>query len=179
METAIKKQGASKANEAQDLRGLFEVGLKDIYWAEKTMTKALPKMVKNATSPELIKTLKNQMSETEEHVSRLERVFKAAGIKPNTKKNNAIEGLLKESDSIINETKMGNVRDAGIIASGQKMKHYEIATYGTLHAYAKTLGEDKVANLLAMSLDEEKKIDASLTSIAMSAINTNAAFAKN
>lgn len=177
METVVKKQGivAAKSNATQDLRGLFEDGLKDLYWAEKTLSKSLPKMVKNASSPELVRTLKNQLTETEEHVSRLEQVFKTTGIKPEAKKCDAMEGLLKESEGIMKVTKMGVVRDAGIIAAGQKVKHYEIATYGTLHAFAKTLGEEKAANFLAMTLDEDKKTDTALTGIAMSAINPNAA----
>lgn len=184
METKVKKEEvakevvAAKANASDDLRGLFEVGLKDLYWAEKTLSKSLPKMVENASTPELVRTLRNQLTETEEHVSRLEQVFKSAGIKPRVKKCDAMEGLLKESEEIMKETKMGVVRDAGIIAAGQKMKHYEIATYGTLHAFAKTLGEDQAAKLLAMTLEEEKKTDAALTGIAMSAINQSAATAK-
>jgi len=184
METKIRKEEitkgvvAAKTNASEDLRGLFEGGLKDLYWAEKTLSKSLPKMVENATSPELVRTLKNQLSETEQHVSRLEQVFKSAGIKPTAKKCDAMEGLLKESEGIMKGTKMGVVRDAGIIASGQKVKHYEIATYGTLHAFAKTLGENQAANLLALTLDEEKKNDAALTGIAISAINQSAASAK-
>jgi ferritin-like metal-binding protein YciE len=177
METRIRNAESEKssAKEAKGLRGLFESGLKDIYWAEKVLTKTLPKMVKNANSPELVATLKNHLSETEEHVSRLEKVFEATGTKPSASRNNSIEGLLKESDSIIDLTKKGNLRDAGIIAASQKMKHYEIASYGTLHAYAKTLGEDKAANLLAMSLEEEKKTDSALTDIAVGSVNFNAA----
>jgi len=184
METKVKKQEvakgivAAKSNASEDLKGLFEVGLKDLYWAEKTLSKSLPRMVENASSPELIRTLKNHLTETEEHVSRLEQVFISAGIKPRVKKCDAMEGLLKESEEIMKETKMGVVRDAGIIAAGQKMKHYEIATYGTLHAFALTLGENQAASLLAKTLDEEKKTDAALTGIAMSAINQNAASAK-
>lgn len=89
-----------------------------------------------------------------------------------------MEGILKESDENIKDTKAGKVRDAGIIASVQKVKHYEIATYGTLHAYAKTLGENKAANLLAMTLEEEKKTDAALTGIALTAVNVEAAASK-
>ena len=180
METVAKKQeaGKTKSSEAQDLRDLFEVGLKDIYNAEKVLSKTLPKMVKNASSPELVRALQNHLNETEQQVSRLEQVFKAAGIKPASKKCEAMEGLLKESDGIMGETKKGSVRDAGIIAAGQKVKHYEIAAYGTLHAYAKTLGEDKAANLLAMTLDENKKSDADLTEIAISGINPDAATAR-
>jgi len=184
METKVKKQEvakgvvAAKSDASEDLRGLFEGGLKDLYWAEKTLSKSLPKMVENASSPELIRTLKNQVTETEQHVSRLEQMFKTVGIKPTAKKCEAMEGLLKESEGIMKETKMGVVRDAGIIAAGQKMKHYQIATYGTLRAFAETLGEDQAANLLAMTLEEEKKTDAALTGIALSAINQRAASAK-
>ncbi|HEX9152704.1 MAG TPA: ferritin-like domain-containing protein, partial [Flavobacterium sp.] len=150
----------AKSNAAHGLRDLFEVGLKDIYWAEKVLTKTLPKMVKNASSPELVNSLKGQITETQEHVSRLEKIFEVTGINPTAKKCDAMQGILKEADGLIKETDIGMVRDAGLIAADQKVKHYEIATYGTLHAFAKTLGEDKAANLLALTLDEEKKTDA-------------------
>lgn len=181
METSIKKQEARKGvtNEAQDLRDLFENGLKDIYYAEKLVEKTLPKRVKNASSPELINALRNQLNETEQNISRLEQVFNAAGMKPTAKKCEAMEGIIKENEKNIKETKSGTVRDAGIIASAQKVKHYEIASYGTLHAYAKTLGEDKAANLIAMNLDDQKKSDATLTGIAISGVNPEAAVAKN
>ena len=184
METKVKKQEvakgvvAAKSNASEDLRGLFEGGLKDLYWAEKIVSKSLPKMVDNATSPELVRNLKNQLTETEEHVSRLEQVFKTSGIKPILKKCDAMEGLLKESEEVMKGTKMGIVRDAGIIAAEQKVKHYEIATYGTLRAYAETLGEDQAVNLLSKTLEEKKKTDAALTGIALSAINQKAASAK-
>lgn len=164
----------AKSNAAHGLRDLFEVGLKDIYWAEKVLTKTLPKMVKNASSPELVNSLKGQITETQEHVSRLEKIFEVTGINPTAKKCDAMQGILKEADGLIKETDIGMVRDAGLIAADQKVKHYEIATYGTLHAFAKTLGEDKAANLLALTLDEEKKTDAALTGLALSAINRQA-----
>ncbi|MFV8347512.1 ferritin-like domain-containing protein [Flavobacterium sp. ZB4P13] len=180
MRTVINKKenmsGVVKAgaNPAHGLRDLFEVGLKDIYWAEKVLTKTLPKMVKNASSPELVNTLKKQLSETQEHVSRLEKIFEVTSIAPTAKKCDAMQGILKETNGLIKETDIGMVRDAGMIAADQKVKHYEITAYGTLHAFAKTLGEDKAANLLAMSLDEEKKMDAALTRIALSSINIQA-----
>ena len=180
MRTAISKnesiKGAVKgeANAAHGLRDLFEVGLKDIYWVEKVLTKTLPKMVKNASSPELVTSLKNQLNETQEHVSRLEKIFEVTGVQATAKKCEAMDGILKETNNLIKQTDLGVVRDAGMIAAGQKVKHYEIATYGTLHAYAKTLGENKAANLLALSLDEEKKTDALLTGIAISHINKQA-----
>ena len=181
MEPSIRNQENAKetvkaqANEAQGLRDLFEVGLKDIYYAEKVLSKSIPKMVENATSPELVNALKNHLTETEQQVSRLEEIFASTGIKPEAKKCEAMEGLIKESNLIMNASKAGNVRDAGIIASGQKMKHYEIATYGTLQAFANTLGESKAAEMLAMTLNEAKRTDAALTGIALSNINTNAA----
>jgi len=175
MEPNGKKQ--ENANAAKDLRDLFASGLKDIYYAEKLVEKELPKRFKNATSPELANALKNHLSETEQQLSRLEQVFNVVGIKHTAKKCEAMEGIIKENEKIIKDTKPGTVRDAGIIASVQKVKHYEIATYGTLHAYAKTLGEDKAANLLAMNLEEEKNLDAKLTGIALTAINNQAASA--
>lgn len=180
MKTAINKNEEVKGtvpaakNAAHGLRDLFEVGLKDIYWSEKVLTKTLPKMVKNASSPELVNSLKAQLDESHEHVSRLEKIFEVTGIKPVAKKCDAMQGILKESNNLIKETDLGMVRDAGIIAADQKVKHYEIATYGTLHAFAKTLGENKAANLLAMTLDEEKKTDSALTGIALSSINRQA-----
>ncbi len=180
MRTAISKNESIKSavqgqtNAAHGLRDLFEVGLKDIYWAEKILTKTLPKMVKNASSPELVNSLKSQLSETHEHVSRLEKIFEVTGIAPTAKKCDAMQGILKETNNLIKVTDIGMVRDAGIIAADQKVKHYEIATYGTLHAFAKTIGENKAAELLAMNLDDEKKTDATLTGIALSAINRQA-----
>lgn len=180
MRTAISKnedvKGAmqAKSNTAHGLRDLFEGGLKDIYWAEKVLTKTLPNMVKNASSPELVNSLKAQLDKSHEHVSRLEKIFEVTGIKPAAKKCDAMLGILKESNSLIKETDIGVVRDAGIIAADQKVKHYAIATYGTLHAFAKTLGENKAANLLVMTLDEEKIMDSALTGIAMSTINKQA-----
>ncbi len=163
-----------KANAAHGLRDLFEVGLKDIYYAEQILSLNLPKMMKNASTPELVKTLKNHLTETNEHVSRLEKIFEVTGIKPSAKKCDAMEGILKESDALISKTDVGVVRNAIIIASEQKAKHYEIATYGTLHAFAKTLGETKAANLLAISLEQEKKADTALTGIAITSINPKA-----
>ena len=172
--TSAKKTAQPSSMQSSQLMKLFETELKDIYWAEKVLTKTLPKMVKNASSPELVTSLKNQLNETQEHVSRLEKIFEVTGVQATAKKCEAMDGILKETNNLIKQTDLGVVRDAGMIAAGQKVKHYEIATYGTLHAYAKTLGENKAANLLALSLDEEKKTDALLTGIAMSHINKQA-----
>lgn len=177
METVIKRQGVVKAKShaARGLRDLFEVELKDIYWAEKALVGAIQKMAKNASSPELILSLKKHLAETQEHVKRIERIYDAIGSKVAERKCSAMEGLIKESEIMMKDTELGVVRDAGIIAVVQKMEHYEIATYGTLHSYAVTLGEERAEELLSITLEEEKKIDVALTKIATSDINIDAA----
>jgi ferritin-like metal-binding protein YciE len=159
---------------AQDLRELFEDELKDIYWAEKALSKALPKMAKNATSEDLAEAITNHLEETKGHIQRLEEVFELIGKKAQAKKCEAMDGLLKEGQEIMEETEEGPVRDAGIISAGQKVEHYEIATYGTLAAFAKILGEDEAAELLEETLEEEKAADAKLTEVAVTAVNVDA-----
>jgi len=179
--TAAKKTGTTskgtikpKKSAAEGLRDLFEDSLKDIYWAEKALTKALPKMAKNATSPNLKAALEDHLNVTQEQVARLEQVFEIIGKKAAAKKCEAMEGLIKEGESIMEETQPGAVRDAGIIAASQKIEHYEIATYGTLCAFAKTLGEDEAAQLLEATLAEEKEADVTLTEAAYNTINFDA-----
>jgi ferritin-like metal-binding protein YciE len=159
------------SKEALGLRELFEDFLKDIYWAEKALVKAIPKMVGNATSEELIAALEDHLSVTQGQVSRLEEVFELLGKTARAKKCDAMEGLIKEAEGIMEETAAGVVRDAGIIAAGQKVEHYEIATYGTLCSFAKILGENDVATLLEESLNEEKEADSKLTEVAESSVN--------
>ncbi|WP_433831431.1 ferritin-like domain-containing protein [Flavobacterium anhuiense] len=163
-----------KSSAAEGLRDLFVDSLKDIYWAEKALTKALPKMAKNATSENLITAINEHLAVTEEQVSRLEQVFEIIGEKAAAKKCDAMEGLIKEGESIMEETQEGPVRDAGIIAASQKIEHYEIATYGTLVAFATTLGEEQAAALLQQTLDEEKEADTILTEAAYNTINFDA-----
>jgi ferritin-like metal-binding protein YciE len=165
----------AKSSAAEGLRELFVDGLKDIYWAEKALTKAMPKMSKNATSENLKMAMDNHLEETLEQVKRLERVFEIIGKKAVAKKCEAMAGLIKEGEEIMEETEIGPVRDAGIIAGSQKMEHYEIATYGTLAAFAKTLGENEALDLLLMTLEEEKKADVTLTETAYNTINFDAA----
>lgn len=159
---------------AADLKELFEEQLKDIYWAEKALLKALPKMAKNASSDELIEALTNHLEETKTQVGRLENVFKAMGKKPQAKKCDAMQGLIEEGDGILEETEPGPVRDAGIIGACQKIEHYEIATYGTLCAFAKLLEETDAEQLLNETLAEEKNADETLTQVAESGINWQA-----
>lgn len=174
--TASKKGQMVKPSSeaATDLRKLFEDELKDIYWAEKALTKALPKMAKNATSEELKAALNDHLEVTQNQVTRLEEVFEVLGKKAQAKKCDAMEGLIKEGEGIMEDTKEGPVRDAGIISASQKVEHYEIASYGTLAAFANLLGEEEAAALLEETLSEEKEADTLLTSIAESSINLEA-----
>lgn len=165
----------AKSSAAEGLRELFVDSLKDIYWAEKALTKALPKMAKNATSEDLIATINDHLVVTEEQITRLEQVFDLIGEKATAKKCDAMEGLIKEGESIVEETELGPVRDAGIIAASQKIEHYEIATYGTLAAFAQTLGEEEAVALLQQTLEEEKEADTLLTEVAYNNINFEAA----
>ena len=160
--------------ESSQLMKLFEDELKDIYWAEKALTKAIPKMIKNATSAELLNALKNHLDETYEHVSRAEQVFEILGKKPVAKKCEAMAGLIKEAEGIMEACETGAMCDAGIISAGQKVEHYEIATYGTLRQFAETLQLTDAANLLGQTLQEEKIADMKLTEVAVSAVNIKA-----
>lgn len=156
---------------ANELNEFFIDSLKDIYWAENALVNALPKMAANATSPLLASAIKEHLEVTKIQVLRLESIFELLGEKAEGKKCDAMAGLLKEGDSILEETAPGPVRDAGIIAASQKIEHYEIATYGTLCAFAKTLGENDAAKLLMQTLAEEKEADMILSDAAYNAIN--------
>lgn len=159
---------------ASELQSFFIDSIKDIYWAENALVNALPKMIANATSPYLASTITEHLAVTRLQVKRLEKVFELLGEKPEGKKCEAMAGLLKEGDSILEETLPGAVRDAGIIAASQKIEHYEIATYGTLCAFAKILGENDAAKLLAQTLAEEKESDCLLNDVALTAVNIEA-----
>jgi len=173
--TAPTRTVKPKSTASEGLRELFEEQLKDIYWAEKALTKALPKMAKNATSANLVAAINDHLTVTEGQVARVEQVFQLLGKKATAKKCPAMEGLIKEGEEILEETEPGAVRDAGIIAASQKIEHYEIASYGTLCAFAKTLGEDEIAALLEQTLNEEKEADVTLTEAAYNTINFDAA----
>ncbi|MFB9110092.1 ferritin-like domain-containing protein [Flavobacterium gyeonganense] len=164
----------AKSDAAEGLRELFIDSLKDIYWAEKALTKALPRMAKNATSENLIIAINEHLTVTEGQVERLEQVFEILGEKASAKKCDAMEGLIKEGESIMEETQEGAVRDAGIISASQKIEHYEIASYGTLAAFALTLNEEEAAALLQQTLEEEKDADTILTEAAYNTINFDA-----
>lgn len=170
----VEAPGSSPIQSSQ-LMKLFEDELKDIYWAEKALIKAIPKMIKNATSEELIDALKNHLEETKGHVTRVELVFDLIGKKTTAKKCEAMEGLIKEAGDIMEACEEGAMRDAGIIAAAQKVEHYEIASYGTLRQFAETLGLSEATGLLGETLGEERAADEKLSEVAMSAVNIEAA----
>ena len=158
------------------LQELFLDSLRDIYYAEKAIVKALPKMKKAATSESLVNAFDEHLAVTKEQVARLEQVFEILGEKARGKKCEAIEGLIKEAESIIEDTdEETSTRDVGLILAAQKVEHYEIATYGGLRQLAVTLGNTEVADLLQKTLDEEKETDVLLTDIAENSINYQAA----
>jgi ferritin-like metal-binding protein YciE len=172
---STKPENGSGDSHSQ-LEKLFTDSLRDLYWAEKQLTKTLPKLKKKATTDELKSAIEEHLAQTEEHVSRLEHVFNLCGKKAQAKKCDAMEGLIKEGDSIIEETENNSLtRDAGLIMAAQKVEHYEIASYGSLVQFAKTLGMDDVAELLHKTLDEEKHADEKLTEIAEWHVNQGAA----
>lgn len=170
-----KVESTNGTMQSSQLMKLFEDELKDIYWAEKALTKAIPKMVKNATSPELKQALESHLEQTHEQIGRVEIVFETLGKKASAKKCEAMEGLISEGESIMEECEEGAMRDAGIISAGQKIEHYEIASYGTLRQFAETLGLTEAVTLLEATLEEEKAADQKLSEVAMEAINVEAA----
>lgn len=158
------------------MKELFKDAISDLYWAENHLVKSLPKMISAATSPALKKGIQSHLAETEVHVSRLEQVFDLLGEKAIAKKCDAMEGLTKEAEGIVEGTPPGTAtRDVGIILASQKVEHYEIASYGGLHQLALTLGLDEVAALLEQTLGEEKKADQTLSEVAEKDINYKAA----
>jgi len=152
------------------LKKLFVEELKDIFWAEKALTQAMSKMIENAYNRELRMTLNSHLTDTENQVLRLEEIFEEIGKPAESQKCDAMKGLIKEADDIMNESEKGFMRDAGIISAAQKVEHYEIATYGTLRQMAKTLKLDHAVELFQTTLDEEKVADEKLTEIAMKLI---------
>lgn len=167
----------NKSNgEQSKFHNLFVDELKDIYWAEKHLVKALPKMQKAATSEELAGAIEEHTTVTKEHVNRLEQIFEMLGTRAMGKKCEAMEGLIAEGQRVIEDTDEDTaVRDAGLIIAAQKIEHYEIATYGSLCALANKMGQSEIAALLEQTLNEEKETDHHLTEIAETSINEEAA----
>jgi ferritin-like metal-binding protein YciE len=172
--TATTKRAGATAQKSDEtmLRELFLEELKDIYWAEKHLTKALPKMAKAATSQELTNAFQQHLAQTEGQIGRIEEVFEILGQTARAKKCEAMEGLVKEAQGLLDELPKGTmVRDAGLIIAAQKVEHYEIAAYGSLVQLAKTMGENEIADILNQTLEEEKQTDQLLTELAVSGIN--------
>ncbi len=172
--TTAQGKVAPKKDAAEKLKDFMIDGMKDLYWAEKALVKNLPKMSKNATSKKLKESINKHLDETKDQVKRLEDAFKALKLKPEAVKCDAMDGLLKEAEGILEETEPGAVRDAAIIAAAQKVEHYEIASYGTLATYAKLLGQKDVLKLMLETLAQEKNCDKDLTKLAKSEINLKA-----
>jgi ferritin-like metal-binding protein YciE len=146
---------------------LFLHGLKDIYYAENQIVKALPKMIEKATNRDLTKGLKDHLDETNKQISRLDQVFKLLGKEPQGVKCPAIDGLIEEADEVAGEVSDKSVLDAAIVGSAQAVEHYEMARYGTLIAWADELGHDDVVRLLTTNLNEEKAADKKLSTVAL------------
>jgi ferritin-like metal-binding protein YciE len=159
----------------KNLEELFHHLLKDIYYAEKKLTKALPKMAKNAESPELKDAFQSHAEETQEQVTRLEQVFKIIGKNPRAEECPAILGLVEEGEEVIQKGEDGNVIDAGLLAGAQAVEHYEMSRYGTMIVWAEQLGYTKAIPLLKATLKEEKAADQKLNEIAIAAVNREAA----
>lgn len=153
------------------LEDLFHDMIQDIYYVEKKLVKTLPGMAKKATTPDLRAAIEDHLEETQGHVERLEQVFEILGKSPKAKKCEALEGLLAEADEVTSEIKDEMTLDAALIASAQAVEHYEIARYGTLCAWAETLGKDDVVDLFEKTLEEEKAADEKLTMIAEEEVN--------
>ena len=159
----------------KDFRDLFELELKDLYSAEKQLTKALPKMAKAATNEELKEAFESHLEETQGQVERLEKIFNQLDISfSRVEKCKAMEGLIEEGKKMLEEGLEPHVLDAGLICAAQRVEHYEIAGYGCARTFARQLGHEEVAELLQQTLDEEGNADKKLTEIAESVINQEA-----
>jgi ferritin-like metal-binding protein YciE len=157
-----------------DLHQLFLDELSDLYSAEKQLTKALPKMIEAAQSEELKTAIESHLKETQEHVTRLEEIAEELGESLDSRTCAAMEGLIKEASELLVEQKGKSSIDAAIIAAGQKVEHYEIASYGTVRAWAEQMGYDDAVELIQSTLDEENAADEKLTEIAESVANNDA-----
>lgn len=157
-----------------NLNDLFLHMLKDIYFAENAILKALPKMSEKATSPDLAAAFDTHLAETQEHVERLKMVFQLIGEKPQGEECPAIEGIIEESEELMDEIEDENTRDAALIAAAQAVEHYEITRYGTLMSWAEELGLDDAMELLGQTLEEEEATDQILTDLGEGRINASA-----
>lgn len=173
--SASPKKGVSKAMDNSQFHKFFLDSLKDLYWAENNLLKALAQMKKASTSKELAKGFEDHHAQTQTHIERLKQVFELLGKKASGIKCEAMAGIIEEGKEIIEETKTDSMtRDAALILAAQKAEHYEIASYGTLRVFANHMGHTKVSDILTQTLEEEKACDVSLTKLAESFINEEA-----
>lgn len=157
------RKARKNSNAGDTLESLYAEDLRDIYWAEEHLLKALPKMARAADSAKLKAAFQHHLTQTQGHVARIVDVFTASGIKPSKRKCEGIEGLTKEGEEVIQDHEAGSVRDAGLIVAAQKVEHYEISAYGSLRNLARTMGLERAAELLQASLDEEAETDKTLS----------------
>ena len=161
--------------EMESLQELLVEEMRDLYSAENQLLKALPKMAKKASNPQLKKAFETHLKETEGHAQRLQKIFEKLGKKPTGKKCAAMEGLIEEGKEMMAEDMDDDTMDAALISAAQKVEHYEIASYGTVRTWAQLLGDEQTARTLQQTLDEEGKTDKLLTDLAESSINIEAA----
>ncbi len=158
----------------ETMEDLFRGQIQDLYDAEERLVKALPKMAEASTSQELRQAFEEHLGQTQGHVQRLERIFSEMGKDPKATTCDAMKGLIKEGESIVSDIDQSPLRDAGLIAAGNRVEHYEIAAYGSARTFAQTLGWENAASLLEQTLEEEKEADHKLTQIAESMVNHQA-----
>jgi len=164
--STIARGKVTSKSSKETLEDIFEDMLKDIYWAEKFLTKALPKMAKASHNEELQEAFENHLEQTNSHIDRIEKCFSILEVRAVGKKCAAMEGLVKEGSGVIEDYEKGHARDAALIAAAQKIEHYEISTYGTLRTMAKVMGKLQCAQLLEETKDEEAETDEILTALA-------------
>jgi ferritin-like metal-binding protein YciE len=171
----MEKKSSGLAQDQLPLVEFFMEELRDIYGAEKQLTKALPKLKNASTSPDLAMAFQDHLQVTQNQITRLEQIFELLNEKPDAKKCEGMEGLIKEGESVIEDTEAGSAtRDVGLIVSAQKVEHYEIAAYGSLRQLAKTIDKAEISKLLEQTLQEEKETDMLLSNLAETLINQNA-----
>jgi ferritin-like metal-binding protein YciE len=171
----METTGSGLSQDKLPLIEFFIEELRDIYGAEKQLTKVLPKLRKAATSPDLAMAFEDHLQVTQNQIARLEQIFQLLDEKPESKKCEGMEGLIKEGESVIEDTEVGSAtRDVGLIVSAQKVEHYEIAAYGSLRQLAKNINKAEISSLLEQTLQEEKETDMLLSNLAESLINQDA-----
>ena len=163
------------SKDIKNMNDLFVHTLRDIYYAEKQIVKALPDMIEKASDPQLRQGFQSHLRETENHVKRLDQVFQMAGLKAQGVDCPAIDGIIEEANDVVGEVDQKSVMDAALIAAAQAVEHYEITRYGTLISWANQLGRKDCATLLQQTLEEEKTADKKLTSMAETGVNRRAA----